>query len=477
MKETNILTEGSISKSLITLAIPIILANILQTAYQLTDAFWVGRLGNAAVAAISISFPFLFFIIALGGGLAMAGTILVAQYRGQGNRKKIDHISSQTVLVVFIISLILTAVGYYLTPYFVSLMHVAPEVAQKAISYLQISFLGTIFLFTFMVFQSLLRGVGEVKIPMYIVLGTVLLNLLLDPIFIFGYHSIPAFGVAGAALATVGTQGLAALIGTILLLRGRHQLRVYFKDLKPDLNLIKKMFKIGFPASIQQSSRALGIALITFLVASFGTVITAAYGIGVRVLSFVIIPAVGLSMATSTLVGQNIGAKKIDRAEKIAKLSTLIAFITLTLVGIIIFIFAKPIAAFFIPGEIVTIQISTLFIKIMALTFGFLGIQQVLNGVFRGSGNTLVSMGLSLISLWLLRLPIAYFLSKFTFLHEEGIWLAFAIANIVGAIISIIWFRRGKWKDKKIIDLASKFSVDQKIKQTIEEEVIEEPSN
>ncbi len=452
MKNQNNLTEGPILKSLIILAVPIIFANILQTAYQLTDTFWVGRLGTVAVAAVSISFPIIFLIVSLGGGLAMAGTILVAQYKGREDKKAVDHITSQTLLMVVLISILLAIIGYVLSPFLIGLMGAETDVFVSAVSYMQISFIGMVFVFVFMVFQSLMRGVGDVKTPVYIILATVLLNLILDPLFIFGYKFIPAFGVAGAAVATIGTQGIAAIIGVIILINGRYHIKLHLNDLKPDWPLIKKMFNLGFPASIEQSTRALGMTIMTFLVATFGTLTLAAYGIGGRILSFIIIPALGLSMATSTLVGQNIGAGKIKRAERITKLSALAGFVSLTIIGIITFIFARQIAAVFIPGDLATIESSALFIKIMALTFGFIGIQMSLNGLFRGSGNTMISMILSIISLWVLRFPLAYVLSKHTSLAEVGLWLAFPIANVIAAVITIIWFMKGSWKNKKITE-------------------------
>jgi len=469
-KKSN-LTEGSILKSLLTLSIPIISANILQTAYQLTDTFWVGRLGTEAIAAVSISFPIIFLIISLGGGLAIAGTILIAQFKGKNDKKTVDHITSQTLLMVIFISVILATIGYSLSPFFIQLMGVKSNVFSSAVSYMKVSFIGMIFVFTYMVFQSLMHGVGDVKTPVYIVLGTVLLNLIFDPLFIFGYGFIPAYGVTGAAIATIGTQGLAAIIGIFLLLKGKHQIQLHLNDLKPDFSLIKKMFKIGFPASIEQSIRALGMVIMTFLVATFGTLTLAAYGIGSRILMFVIIPALGLSIATSTLVGQNIGAGKIDRAEKITKLSAKIGFIVLTVIGIIIFLFAKQISTVFIPGETETIQVSALFIKIMALSFGFIGIQMSLNGLFRGSGNTMISMILSIVSLWVLRFPIAYLLSMHTHFAEVGIWMAFPIANIIAATMAIIWFAKGTWKQRNITE-ETKLT-----RETTKETIIEEGTN
>lgn len=450
MKPTRDFTEGPILKSLIGLTVPIIFANILQTAYQLTDTFWVGRLGTNAVAAVSISFPIIFLSVSLGSGLTVAGTILAAQFKGKKDQAAVDHITSQTLFMVVIISSVLAAIGYLLTSDIIRLMGTEPEVFTGAVSYLRISFIGMIFTFTYMAFQSLMRGVGDVKTPMYIVLGTVLLNLVLDPLFIFGYGFIPGFGVAGAAVATIGTQGLAAIIGIMMLISGKHQMRLVLSDLVPDINLLKQMFALGFPSSVEQSTRALGMTVMTFLVATFGTLTVAAFGIGSRILSFIIIPSLGLSMATSTLVGQNMGAGKIARAERIVKISTLAGFLSLTLIGIVFFFFARHISAIFIPGEIDTIQSSALFIKIMALSFGFIGVQMAINGAFRGSGNTMISMVLSIISLWVLRFPLAYLLSKHTALAEIGLWIAYPTANVIAAVITIAWFAKGSWKKKEL---------------------------
>ena len=466
--DKNNLTEGSVLKSLISLSGPIIAAQFLHTAYQLTDTFWVGRLGAAAIAAVSISFPVIFLLISFGGGLTMAGAILVAQYKGRQNQEAVNYISGQTLLAVFAVALLLSILGFFSAPYLINLMGVESAVFTNAVSYLKISFCGIVFMFLFFVFQALMRGVGNVKIPMFIVLGTVLLNLILDPLFIFGYGPFPALGVAGAALATITTQGLSALAGLLILFFGKKEIYIRLKELRFDFSLIKKMFSLGFPASIEQSARALGMIVITFLVASFGTVIVAAFGIGSRMLSLVIIPSMGLSMATSTLVGQNMGAGKIERAEKIVKISALVGFVFLTAMGLFIFLFAKPLSSFFIPGETEAINSSVLFIKIMALTFGFVALQMVVNGTFRGAGSTRVSMMLSIISLWAVEFPLAYILSKHTGLAELGLWIAFPVANVIGAAISVFWFLKGSWKQKRITE---EIKI---IKKVSEEAIIEE---
>src|SRR5680860_387598 len=450
--KTSKLLEGPIIKSLFTLAVPIILANILQATYQLTDAFWVGRLGGAAIASVSVSFPIIFLLISLGAGLAVAGSTLIAQYVGAKNEKMVNHVAAQTLLMVAIISVILSTVGYLLAPTILRLMGVAPDVYINALGFMRVSFFGLIFMFGFAMFQSIMRGIGQVKMPMYIVLGTVILNFALDPIFIFGWGAIAPYGVMGAAMATFGTQALATIIGFVILFKGKFGIHLKIADFKPDFTFIKKAFFLGFPASIEQSARALGMTVMTFLIASFGTMAVASYGVGSNILQFVVIPALGLSMAISILVGQNIGAGNIKRASDIARLGAIVSFVVLSIVGIIAFVFASNLIAIFVPSDPAVILAGATFVRTMALTFGFIGVQMALNGVFRASGNMISAMVLALVSQWVLRFPIAYILSSHTSLGVSGLWWAFPISNVLMAFITIAWYVKGDWKNKKLTE-------------------------
>jgi putative MATE family efflux protein len=456
--------EGPIVGSLLKLAIPIVLATILQSAYQLTDAFWVGRLGGTAVAAVAVTFPVTFLMIAIGAGLAIAGATLIAQYVGAGNHRMVNHIAAQTLLLVAIASVVLGAAGYAMAPTVLRLMGVAPDVLPGATRFMRVSFIGLVFVFGFAMVQAMLRSIGEVQMPLYIVLGTVLLNFVLDPFFIFGWGPIPATGVAGAALATLGTQSLAAIVGVSMLLTGRYGIRVSAADFRPDLAFFKRAFMLGFPASIEQSARALGMTVMTFLIASFGTTTIAAYGIGFNVLNFVVIPAMGLSMATSTLVGQNIGAGQIERAGAIARLSALVSFASLTGLGAIVFASAFSLVRFFVPGDDAVILAGGTFLRIVSLSFGFIGVQLALTGVFRASGNVLATMVLALISQFVLQFPLAYVLSTHTSLGATGIWWAFPISNVTIAIVTVVWFLKGNWKKTKLTD-------EQRLLETVTEEI------
>lgn len=446
------LTRGSIVTALLTLAVPIVFANLLQTAYQLIDTFWVGRLGASAVAAVSLSFPVIFFLISLGLGLAVAGTILVSQYTGRGDMRAVNHVSAQALLGVVVLSLLLAVAGFLGAPAIVAFLGAAADVLPLAASYLQVSFVGLPFLFAYVIFQSLMRGVGDARTPLLIVSGTVALNFVLDPLFIFGFGPVPGIGVSGAALATVICQGLAAVVGLAMLFSGRYGIHLVARHLRPDFALLWRLFKLGTPAAVEQSTRALGLMLMTILVAGFGTTTLAAYGIGVRMLSFVIIPALGLSQATSALVGQNVGAGKFGRAERTTYLSAVIALVGLSAFGVLGFIFARDLVTLFVPGAPDVIEKGTLFVRITAFTYGLIGAQQVITGAFRGSGNTLVAMAIALVSLWMLQFPLAWILSERTSLGEVGIWIAYPVQNVITAAIAWIWFARGSWKRRSVLD-------------------------
>lgn len=446
MKQKNKYTEGKIFNSLFSLAVPIILANILQTAYQLIDTFWLGRLGANAVAAVSISFPLLFLVLSLGSGLTLAGTVLVSQYKGAEDQKRVDFNSSQTISLIFFISLLLSVLSYFAAAPLMKLIGAGPEILESSVSYFKVSSIGFVFLFMFFAFQSLMRGIGNVMLPVYIVLFTVFLNLILDPLFIYGYGPIPGYGVAGAAVASVITQALSAAIGLFILYKGKSGIKINFNQMRPHLSTLKRIVNLGIPASIEQSTRALGMTMMVVLVTGFGSEVVAAYGIGARILSFIVIPALGLAIATTSLVGQNIGAIKIKRAEKVANLSSKIAFFGLTGMGMLMYFFAEPITAFFIPNDPEVIGDASLFIKIMAPSFGLLGVQQVLNGVFNGAGFTKASMLISILNLWIIRFPVAFLLSHKTELSYEGIWWAFPISNAIAALAAFIYFKQGYWK-------------------------------
>ncbi|HEY9117797.1 MAG TPA: MATE family efflux transporter, partial [Roseivirga sp.] len=369
------LTEGSILKGLVALALPIIGANLLQTGYQLVDAFWVGRLGANAVAAVSVSFPVNFLLISLSSGFAFAGTILVAQYAGAKNIKMINHVATQTLSMVILISIVLSAIAYLLAPNILQWLGVEQVIFDDANIFLRTIFVGLVFNFGFIMFQSLMRGIGEVRIPLYINAATLGLNFILDPLFIYGWGPVPAYGVTGAAVSTLVTVSISAVIGIYILFKGKTDFQLSLKGFQLDLPLLKKAFKLGAPSSIEISARALGLTIMTGIAAKFGTEVLAAYGVGSRLISFVVIFGLGLLHASSTFVGQNMGAKQVLRAEKGATYAAWIGFFGLSVIGILFFMFAEPLVKAFLDSTDHVVGMGTDFLKITSLSFGFMGAQ------------------------------------------------------------------------------------------------------
>lgn len=445
------LTQGSILKGLIALALPIIGVNLLQTGYQLVDAFWVGRLGSNAVAAVSISYPVNFLLISLSSGFAFAGSILVAQYAGAKQPKMVNHVATQTLTMVVLVSIVLSAIAYWLSPDILHGLGVQNEIFEDANFFQRTIFIGLVFNFGFIMFQSLLRGVGEVKIPLYINAATLGLNFILDPLFIYGWGPVPAYGVTGAAVSTLCTLMLSSVIGHYILFKGITDVKVSVKHFKFDGALLIRAFKIGGPSSIEISARALGLTLMTGIAAKFGTDVLAAYGVGSRLISFVVIFGLGLLRASSTIVGQNIGAQKIERAEKGAIYAAWIGFVALSVIGIIFYAFAEPLVKTFMDAEQDVVQMGVDFLKIVSLSFGFMGAQLALVGTLRGSGNTVESMTLTIIGIWVIQFPFAWIVSSMDQLKEFGVWWSFPVSYVIPCLLTVYWFKRGKWKEKKLV--------------------------
>jgi putative MATE family efflux protein len=439
------LTQGPILKSLLTLALPIVFGNLLQTGYQLVDAYWVGRLGANAVAAVAVCFPINFLLVAVGSGFSVAGSVLVAQNFGARKLKMVNHIAAQSLVLETALALVLTVVAYAASPFILRLFGVGPDIFELANSFQRVLMLGLVFNFGFLMFQSLMRGVGEVRIPLYINIGTLVLNFALDPLFIDGWGPVPAYGVAGAARATLITQVLSFAIGLVVLLRGKSGIQLSFKGFRPDFPLMARSVKLGLPSSIDLSARALGLSMMTGLATTFGTTVLATYGIGSRILALGIIPALGISLACSTLVAQNIGAQNLPRARRTANYAIVISFVGLLLVGAAGWLAAEPLVRFFLKGDEAVTRDAVEFVRIAVGSLCFTGVQQCISGALRGAGNTLGAMILTIIGVWVLQFPIAWYLSRHTGLGFHGIWWSFVISNVLSALLAGIWYLRGQW--------------------------------
>jgi len=297
-----------------------------------------------------------------------------------------------------------------------------------------------------------MRSIGRPKMPVYIVVGTVLLNFALDPLFMFGAGFIPALGVAGTAWATLFTQSIAATIGLATLFGGKFGIKLHRHDFLPDFKFMRRAFFLGLPASIEQSARSLGLAVMTGLITSFGTLAIAAYGVGSNIFQLALMLGFGFAGANAALVGKNLGAQDPQSADHTARLSLKLIFLSLTSLGVLVFIFAPAFIRFFVPSDLNVIREGAFFLRFIALTFGIIGMQIIVGSTLQAAGSTKQSMILTLTSQWAIQLPLAFLLAKFFNLGIIGVWIAFPATNLFMVGIYLTIFFRGKWKNKKIID-------------------------
>jgi putative MATE family efflux protein len=431
------------------LSLPIMASSAMQMAYNVADTFWLGRVGAEAVAALSISWPLIFLMISIAAGFSVAGTTLVAQYTGAGKPEEADHVASQVFVLLILLGVSLSLLGVVLAKNLMVLVGAPDAVLPLATSYTRIIFGGVVLMFGGFVFQAIISGHGDTVTPMKLMLVTVVLNLVLDPFLIFGIGPFPEMGIVGAAVATVLSRGVASAIGFYYLFSGSKGIMVRISDLRPRPNTISRIVRIGVPSAIEQSAMALGFTFMVAIVARFGTDALAAYGIGSRLISLLSMPAMGFGMAVSIMVGQSLGAGKEDRAEKIGWLSSGASLLLLTGGGALCYLSAGALVSVFITqNDQAVIGLGSQFIRIIAFGLGAFAARTVINGAFRGAGDTITAMAFSVLALWGIRLPLAAVLS--VSIGIEGVWISMLLSNLIGCAAALLWFRRGGWKRKSI---------------------------
>jgi len=426
------------------LAVPIMLTNLLQMTYNLVDAWFLGKVGAAAVSAPAISFSFIMFLAVFGLGFSMAGTTLVSQAYGAENRDRVDFYASQTVTIVGVIGVLVGIIGFLAAPSLLRILQTPEEAFRYARQYMQIVFAGIPLMFFFFVMQALLQGLGDSVTPLKIQFGTVLLNVVLDGVFIFGYGPIPAMEVAGAAVATVLSRSVAAIAAIVVLARGRRGMQIRAEYLRPNRAAMRQFIEIGLPNSLGQGISALGFTVLQGVVNSFGVAVVAAFGVGNRIIGLFNMPAIGLSKATATLVGQELGGNAPESARAVVRLSVL-AMLGLIVPGMTFtFFFGHSLVRFFVDDPAVIAHGAVLF-RIVSVSVIPFTLFTVINGAFEGGGVTRPVMVLNILRLWGLRVPLAIVLSSRHALGANGIWIAMFISNVVTATVGFLWLRRGSW--------------------------------
>ena len=436
-------TKGNIFKQLIFFSGPIILANILQTSYQVVDSLWIGNLlGADALGAVAVSGVIVFTLLSFVFGLNNAALTILSQQKGRGDEEGLKNYVNAFVVTLLFLSIIMAIIGVIFAEQMLQLLRTPENLMPYATRYLQINFIGVLFLFGYNFISTILRAVGDSKSPLRFVFIAVILNIVFDPLFIEGFN----LGVDGAAYATILSQGIAFVYGFIFVIRRK---LVPFQMPKiPAAEEVSLILKLGIPAGLQMSVISAGSAAIMSVVTTFGSAVVGGFGAAQRLDSMIMIPAQALGTAVNSMAGQNMGVKNWKRVNNIATYGLLYNFICMSVIGLVIILFAPFFVQLFIR-ELEAVQFAVTYLRIMAFCFPFLGINFVLNGVVRASGAMYQVLILNIISFWILRYPLTYFFSQQY--NEVGIAIGMGTSFVISSVLAFLYYKFGKWRKKEIL--------------------------
>lgn len=442
-KNTEEILSGNMTKAILALAIPIIVNNFIQTMYNLTDTFWLGKLGTNEMAAISLVTPMQSIIINFGGGLTLAGAILISQYVGAGEKKNVVKMANHIFVCAMIFALLCGSLCFLFTPAIVSWLGADSTIHKMGTVYLRIVLTDLPFLFMINIFSAVSQAQGDTVKPMKLNMLGIIINMIFDPLFIMVFK----WGIAGAALATMLAKIPCAIIALISLFNSKNSISINIKGFKFDKYMIKKIISIGLPTAIGNSTMQFGFLLMTKNVLVYGNGAMAAYGIGNKINGIITMPANAMGSAVATIAGQNIGAKQPVRALDAYKKSCLMSVIFLLTAGFILSrsFTSTAIVRIFSSDENV-IPMAANFLSIMAFWCWTNGIYNNTVGLFNGAGNTIVTMAIDASRLWIFRFATLFIFSHFFNMAEESVWYSVVASNGISAGLMYVFYKLGWWK-------------------------------
>jgi putative MATE family efflux protein len=443
------LTEGSLLRSLHRLAMPMLIGAVLNNLQSIINLFWVGHLGPHAMAAVAVGGTILMLLFPMLMGLSTGTVALVSRAIGSGQHEEATAAAGQSLMLAAVVGVLTGLIGWHYSDVLVRLLGVEAAVLPDAEAYLRINLLGNITLYLQVIGAAALQGAGDARTPMWAGVIENILNIALDPFLIYGLGPCPKLGVAGAAIASVLSQSVAAVIVVRAMFHERAHLRVAWRDWRPNLQLSWRILKIGLPGSGQLLTRSVMGAVLMRVVAGCGTAAVAAYGTGLRFHMIVLMPAFALGGAAATLVGQNLGAGKPERARAAAWLATGLDLVFMLAAIFVMMIFAPALMRMF-NGDPEVVQIGVSYLRIVSPFYVFAALGIVLGRGLNGAGDTIAPMVCTILSLWGLQVPLAIWLAKVVTPATEGIWWAISAAGVAHGLLIAGWFELGRWKKKKV---------------------------
>ena len=442
-------TTGSIRKAVFMLSVPMILEMLMESIFALVDIIYVSRVSVNAVATIGLTESIVTLVYAIAIGLSMAATAIVARRVGEKDGVGANQAAVQVIILGVAVSLIVSVVGILYPKEILGLMGAEPDLIAEGYGYTQILLGGNMTIMLLFLINAIFRGAGNASIAMWTLVLSNGLNIILDPIFIFGFGPVPAYGVEGAAIATTIGRGTAVIFQLGILFYGWGKIRIAFKDLVIRTSVMMNLIKVSLGGIGQFLIGTSSWVFLMRIMSEFGSEVLAGYTIAIRVMMFTFMPSWGMSNAAATLVGQNLGAGKPDRAEKSVWITGKYNAIFMVIVSLVYLIFAQEILSWFSP-EAEVIKYGALCLQVIAAGYVFYAYGMVVIQSFNGAGDTKTPTYINFVCFWLFQLPFAYILAVTLEIGPLGVFLAIVLAEAMIAIVGIALFRKGKWKNVKV---------------------------
>lgn len=441
------LSYGNEGRLIFRFAIPMLLGNVFQQLYNVVDSVIVGKyIGKTALAAVGTSSPIIFLLVSFIIGITMGFTIVISQYFGAKDIVKVKKAINTLYIFLFFTSAFMSVAGILISGTIFRMIDLAPEIVPQASIFLNIFLAGLIFLFGYNGTSAILRGLGDSKTPLYFLIGSVAMNIILDLIFVPLLH----WGVWSVAVATIISEALAFGVQIYYLNKYHKVVKFAMKEMSFDREIFRKSMRIGLPTGFQQTFVAVGMVALYWVVNQFGIDANAAYSAAGRIDSFAALPAMSFAMALSTFVGQNIGANKPERVKSGLWATFVMTSIVTLIISALIVFFRKPLMHMF-TNDAAVIELGQSYLIVIGCCYILFSTMFVINGVLRGAGDTLIPMFISLFSLWLIRIPVAYILSKRPDIGVHGIWWSIPVGWLTGLILYYAYYLSGRWKKKAVI--------------------------
>ena len=438
-------TKGNINRAIILLSVPMIIEMFGEGVFAIVDAYFVSQVSNEAFATVVLTETVASIVYSLAIGVSIAATAMVSRRIGEGNPKAASVAAAQAVLIAIALSILLSGIGIFFARELLTLMGASAAVLEVGVVYMQIFLGSNLVIMLLFILNGIFRGAGDASMAMRSLWIANIINIVLDPILIFGWGPFPELGVIGAAVATTIGRGTAVLFQLYILFRGTRIIQLSKAHFAPKMELLKKIIDVAITGAGQHIIASASWIFLMMIIADYGTDTVNGYGLAIRIIIFTILPAWGISNAAATLMGQNLGAKQPERAATSVWLASLYNGLFLLIVSIIYFIWAEPLIRLF-NEDAAVVAVGVECLRIFSIGYLSYGVAMVINQAFSGAGDTRTPTIINFVTFWVIQIPLAYFLAKYMEWGPTGVYWAVIISETIMAGICIVWFRKGHWK-------------------------------